>query len=292
MEALEARFLSLTTLPGMEVNAARRLNDSDAPHMFGPVETVFAVEEREIPGPDGAIPVRIYRPDAATGHPTLVYFHGGGWVVGSLDSHDGVARFLSSRGRCVVMSVDYRLAPEHRYPAAVEDAWASTIWAAEHAGEIGGAQQRLGVGGDSAGGNLAAVVARWARERGMRIGLQLLVYPVLDCALRTDASAEYGYWVRSYLRSDADAAELDASPLRAGEFSGLAPAVIQSCATDPLREQAEEYTRRLRDAGVAAEHIVYPELIHGAYRMPGVLDGARRMLDDSAAAMIKAFRPE
>jgi acetyl esterase/lipase len=133
------------------------------------------------------------------------------------------------------------------------------------------------------------VVARWARDRRLRIELQLLVYPVLDCRLDPDASAEYGYWVRSYLRTDADAAELDASPLRAGELSGLAPAVIQSCATDPLREQADEYTNRLRDAGVRAEHIVYPELTHGAYRMPGVLNGARQMLDDSAAALIKAF---
>lgn len=289
METLEARFLSLTTLPGMEVNAARRLNDSDAPLMFGPVDEVFAVEERKVPGPGGAIPARVYRPDAANGHPVLVYFHGGGWVVGSLASHDGVARFLCRRGQCVVISIDYRLAPEHRYPAAVEDAWAATSWVAAHANELGGDPQRLAVGGDSAGGNLAAVVARWARDRRIPIALQLLVYPVLDCKLEPAASADYGYWVRSYLRSDADASEPDASPLAVDDLGGLAPAVIQSCATDPLCEQADEYVRRLRDSGVSAAHIVYPDLIHGAYRMPGVVEGAGKMLEDSSAALLKAF---
>jgi acetyl esterase len=289
METLEARFASLTGLPAMEVNAARKLNDRDAPQMFGPVEEVFVVEESKVPGPDGDIPVRIYRPDAAPDHATLVYFHGGGWVVGSLDSHDGVARFLCRFGRCVVVSVDYRLGPEHRFPAAVDDAWAATTWVAQHAGEIGGDSQRLAVAGDSAGGNLSAVVALRARDEHLPIGLQLLVYPVLDCALKDDASAEYGYWVRNYLGVETDAADPDASPLRAADLSRVAPALILSCAEDPLREQAGEYARRLGEAGVPAEHIVYPGLIHGAYRMPGVLDGARRMLDDSSAALIKAF---
>lgn len=279
----------MTGLPGMAVDEARKLNDRDAPLMFGPVEDVFAVENRTIPGPGGDIGIRIYRPDAEPGRPMLVYFHGGGWVVGSLESHDGVARFLCRFGRCVVVSVDYRLGPEHRFPAAVEDAWAATTWAAEHAGEIGGDSGRLAIGGDSAGGNLAAVVARWARDRGRQIGLELLVYPVLDCALEADASDEYGYWVRSYLRAESDAADPDASPMRAADLRGVAPAVILSCGADPLREQAEAYERRLREARVPTEHVVYPELIHGAYRMPGVLDGARRMLEDSSAALIKAF---
>jgi acetyl esterase/lipase len=273
----------------MAVDAARKVNDREATLMFGPVEDVFEVETRTIPGPGGDIGIRIYRPDAEAGRPMLVYFHGGGWVVGSLESHDGVARFLCKFGRCLVASVDYRLGPEHRFPAAVEDAWAATTWAAEHAGEIGGDSGRLAVGGDSAGGNLAAVVARWARDRGRRIGLELLVYPVLDCALEADASDEYGYWVRSYLRAESDAADPDASPLQAADLRGVAPALILSCAADPLLEQAEAYERRLREAGVIAEHVVYPDLIHGAYRMPGVLDGARRMLEDSAEALIKAF---
>jgi acetyl esterase len=189
----------------------------------------------------------------------------------------------------VVVSVDYRLAPEHPFPAAVEDAWAATTWVYGHAGEIGGDSGRLAVGGDSAGGNLSAVVAQRARDGEPRLVQQLLVYPVLDCTLSPDASNEYGYWVRNYLRSAADAAHLDASPLRAGDLRGVAPAVILSCGPDSLLEQAEVYTRRLLASGVQVEHIVYPHLIHGAYRMPGVLDGARQMLDDSAAALIKAF---
>ena len=279
----------MTRLPGMAVDAARKVNDRDAPLMFGPVEDVFAIENRTIRGAGGDIGVRIYRPDAEAGRPMLVYFHGGGWVVGSLESHDGVARFLCRLAKCVVISVDYRLGPEHRCPAAVEDAWVATKWAAEHASEIGGDSRRLAVGGDSAGGNLAAVVARWARDRWVPVGLELLVYPVLDCALEPEASDEYGYWVRSYLRAENDAADPDASPLRAADLRGVAPAVILSCARDPLREQADAYERRLREAGVPVEHVVYPELIHGAYRMPGVLDGARRMLEDSAAALIKAI---
>jgi acetyl esterase len=273
----------------MPVDEAREVNDRDAPLMFGPVEGVFAVENRAIPGPGGDIGIRIYRPDGEASRPMLVYFHGGGWVVGSLESHDGVARFLCKFGRCVVVSVDYRLGPEHRFPAAVEDAWAVTAWAAAHAGEIGGNSRRLAVGGDSAGGNLAAVVARWARDRSVPVGLELLVYPVLDCALEGEALDDYGYWVHNYLRAESDAANPNASPLRAGDLRGLAPALILSCGADPLREQAETYERRLRGAGVPTKHVVYAELIHGAYRMPGVLDGARRMLEESAAALIKAL---
>jgi acetyl esterase/lipase len=276
-------------LPGMAVDAARTLNDLDAPLMFGPVEDVFAHEEGILPGPGGDIRVRMYRPDGASNRPVLVYFHGGGWVVGSIESHDGVARHLCRFGRCVVVSVDYRLAPEHPFPAAVEDAWAAAAWVSEHAREIGGDSRRLAVGGDSAGGNLSAVVAQRARAVGLRLAQQLLVYPVLDCMLSPGASNEYGYWVRNYLQAEMDATDIDASPLRAGDLRGVAPAVILSCGPDPLLEQAEVYARRLLESGVQVEHIVYPALIHGAYRMPGVLDGARQMLDDSAAALIKAF---
>jgi acetyl esterase len=219
----------------------------------------------------------------------MVYFHGGGWVVGSLDSHDGVARFLCRFGRCLVVSAAYRLAPEHRFPAAVEDAWAATYWVSKAAPQIGGDARRLAVGGDSSGGNLAAVVARRARDRGLRLALQLLVYPVLNCRLRADLSVEDAYWVRQYLRAESDAADPDASPSRADDLRGVAPAVIQSCELDPLRKQADAYDRRLSEAGVLSEHIVYPGLIHTAYRMPGVLHGARRMLEDSAAALNRTF---
>jgi acetyl esterase len=206
-------------------------------------------------------------------------------VVGSLDSHDGVARFLAGHGRCLVVSVDYRLAPENRFPAALEDAWAATRWVHEHAAEIGGDAGRLAVGGDSSGGNLAAVVALRARDAGLPLALQVLVYPVLDCVGAQDVS----YWVSQYLGTDADAMNPEASPLRAADLHGLVPALVLSCDLDPLMEQGEAYVRRLGEAGVPAVHICYPDLIHGAYRMPGVLPGARRMLEDTASALVNAF---
>ena len=272
----------LTSLP---VEVAREVNDREAEAMFGPVESVANIGERGIPGPAGEIRVRTYRPDSEVALPVLVYFHGGGWVVGSLDSHDGVSRFLAGHGRCVVVSVDYRRAPEHKFPAALEDAWAATRWVHEHAGEIGGDTGRLAVGGDSSGGNLAAVVALRARDGGLPLELQVLVYPVLDCVGEPDVA----YWVRQYLGTDADAMSPDASPLRAGNLHGVAPALVLSCGLDPLMAQGEAYVRRLGEAGVRARHISYPDLIHGAYRMPGVLPGARRMLEDTASALVNAF---
>ncbi len=269
----------------MPVEEAREINDREAAIMFGPVEPVFAVEDREVAG---GLRVRIYRPVAREMLPVLVYFHGGGWVVGSLDSHDGVARFLANHAGAVVVSVDYRLAPEHRFPAAVEDAWASVVWAHEHAADVGGDGAHLAVGGDSAGGNLAAVVARHARDRRIAFAIQLLVYPALD-SLPDDADSESAWWLRQYLRADADGLDPDASPLRAPNLRGVAPALILSCGLDPLRSQAEEYVTRLRQAGVAADHTCFQGLIHGAYRMPGVLPGARDMLGASVDALRKAF---
>ena len=274
----------------MPVDEARKINDREAAVMFGPVEHVFAVEERDIAGPGGELRVRIYRPDGGVRLPVLVYFHGGGWVVGGLDSHDGVTRHLCAHGGCMVVAVDYRLAPEHRFPAALEDAWAATVFVYEHLAVLGGDSARLAVGGDSAGGNLAAVVAMRARDAHLTLKLQLLVYPVLDCAgpaAGTDDEA-YGWWVQQYLRDASDGLNPDASPLRAADLRGLAPAVILSCEEDVLRHEAAAYERRLCDAGVAVEHHRYPGLMHGAYRMPAVLDDARQMLGDSAAALVRA----
>lgn len=284
-----AGFVSLEGLPALPVEVARQVNDREAAVMFGPVEPVWRVDDRALPGPAGNLPVRIYRPSAAVGAPLLVYFHGGGWVVGGLDSHDGVARFLSVHGRCMVVAVGYRLAPEHRFPAALDDAWAATLWLQAHAGELGADPDSVAVGGDSAGGSLAAVVARRARDRRLDLALQLLVYPALDCSPGAPASGEVDYWLTQYLPQAKDRFHPDASPLRADELRGLPAAFLQSCELDPLKVQAEAYATRLRDSGVRAEHTSYPGLIHGAYRMPGVLPGARRMLEDSAAALVAAF---
>jgi acetyl esterase len=275
----------MTSLTSLPIDIAREVNDREAAAMFGPVESVAHINERGIPGPAGEIRVRTYRPDSDVALPVLVYFHGGGWVVGSLDSHDGVSRFLAAHGRCVVVSVDYRRAPEHRFPAALADAWAATRWVREHSGEIGGDAVRLAVGGDSSGGNLAAVVALRARDYGLPLELQVLVYPVLDCVGAPDVA----YWVGQYLGADADAMNPEASPLRAADLRGVASALVLSCGLDPLMEQGEAYVRRLGEAGVRAQHIIYPDLIHGAYRMPGVLPAARRMLEDTASALVNAF---
>jgi acetyl esterase len=206
-------------------------------------------------------------------------------VVGGLESHDGVARFLCKHAGCSVLAVDYRLAPEHRFPAAVEDAWAALKWVGD-ALELG--FKWVAVGGDSSGGNLAAVVARRARDWGLRLRLQLLVYPALDLVAADHEAGEFSYWVGEYV-DPAGAADPDASPMRAEDLHGLAPGLILSCGLDPLRHQAEAYASRLREAGVAVRHTVYPDLIHTAYRMPAILPGARRMLADSAAALAEAF---
>jgi acetyl esterase len=266
-----AGFASLDRLETMPVKVAREVNDREAAVMFGPVEKVGSVGDRVI---EGSIHVRIYRPEGPA-HGTIVHFHGGGWVVGSLDSHDGVARFLCRHAGCAVVAVDYRLAPEHRFPAALQDAWAATMWAAKEM------DAPLAVGGDSSGGNLAAVVARRARDHGLQLVHQLLVYPALDLG-------HGGHWASEYLGGQ-PADDPDASPLRAADLAGVAPALLLSCGTDPLRQQAEAYAERLSGAGIVVRHIVYPDLIHGAYRMPAVLPGARRMLEDSSAALSAAF---
>lgn len=269
----------------MPVEAAREINDREAAVMFGPLEPVVSIEEREIVG---GLRARIYRPAAHEVLPVLVYFHGGGWVVGSLDSHDGVARFVANHAGVLVVSVDYRRAPEHRFPAPVEDALASVTWAHEHGEDVGGDGARLAVAGDSSGGNLAAVVARHARDRGMHLALQLLVYPALDS--RPEAvDHESAWWLRQYLRSEADGLDPDASPLLAKDLRGVAAAFMLSCELDPLRHQADAYVARLREAGVAADHVCFDGLIHGAYRMPAVLPGAREMLTASADALRRAF---
>ena len=261
------QFVSLDGLEELSIEEARTVNDREAPIMFGPVEEVGSIEQL-------TTRMRLYRPERA-GAGTLVYFHGGGWAVGGFESHDGVARHLCRHAGCDVVAVDYSLAPEHPFPAALEDAWHATRWV------VGNNAGRVAVGGDSSGGNLAAVVALRARDTRIELALQLLVYPALD--LRHDS-----YWMKMYLGWHS-ADDPDASPALAADLHGVAPALILSCGRDELKPQADAYTERLRQAGVPVRHIVYPDLIHTAYRMPGVLPGARKMLEDSAAALSDAF---
>jgi acetyl esterase len=296
----QAYLDSLAELPPLEtlsVDDARASTEARAPELFGPADEVASTEDRAIPGPNGPIRVRIYRPSAPREVlPAVVYFHGGGWVIGSLDTHDGVCRALCARTPSVVVAVDYRLAPEHRFPAAVEDAWAATAWVHERAGELMVVPGKLAVGGDSAGGNLAAVIALRARDRGLPLALQLLVYPVCDYDLETpsyrEKAAGYGltraamawFWDH-YLGPGGDGFHPDASPLRAADLSGLAPAHILTAEYDPLLDEAEAYARRLQEAGVPTTLSRYDGLIHGFIRMPAVLARTEQALDECAAAL-------
>ncbi|GAB4358830.1 MAG: alpha/beta hydrolase [Immundisolibacter sp.] len=252
------------------------------------------VREVVIPGPGGAIGARLYRPRAEGMLPGLVFYHGGGWVIGDLDSHDDLCRDLAAGAGCAVLAVDYRLAPEHRFPAAAEDAIAATRWARLNAAELGIDPQRLAVGGDSAGGNLATVSALAARNAGLGLAAQLLIYPVTDLtrldsdSYRTYAdghglTAEAMAWFREhYLTDAATAQDWRASPLLAPDLGGLPPTLVVTAEFDVLRSEGEAYARRLADAGVPTWLARYDGMIHAFASMAGVLDTGRQVRSDMA----------
>ena len=282
------------------VEQARAFHVADAPALNGPAVPVAAVADQMVPGPAGQLPVRVYTPVGEAPFPVVVFLHGGGWVVGTLDTYDPLCRALAAAVPAVVVSVGYRLAPEHRWPAAVEDAYAATLWASRHAAELGGVQHRLAVAGDSAGGNLAAVVALGARDRGgPPIGFQLLVYPALDAAGDTRSWREHaeGYcltaagmrWYWDHYLGGADGAAPDASPLRAAFAGGLPPALIITADHDLLRDEGEAYAARLRRAGVAATASRYPGVVHGFFRWRAVPASAGAALQEAAAALRSAL---
>ena len=286
--------LGLPPLAEQGPEEARRLNSMRAPMLAGELEAVARIEEVRVPGPRGPIGCRIYAPSQGKALPALLYLHGGGWVLGDIDTHDSVCRALARRAGCMVLSLGYRLAPENRFPAAVEDAWAGLVWLHENAAAIGVDSEHLAVGGDSSGGNLAAVLAHWARDRGgPRIAAQVLIYPVTDFDLDTPSYRTVGtgygltresmrwYW-EQYLSDPHDGASPDASPLRAGDFSNLAPALVITCQFDPLESEGSAYAAALRDAGVRVEHIHEADMIHGYIRMAGVIGRARKTWDDCA----------
>ena len=240
-----------------------------------PGDPVARTEDLTIPGPLGTIPIRLYTPVDKSSLPVLVYFHGGGWVVGNLDTVDQFCRMMANAAGCIVVSVNYRHAPEYKFPAAVEDAYAGTRWASQHAQTFGGDPTRLAVSGSSAGGNLAAVVALAASDRGgPPLSYQLLIVPVIDSAFDTPSYREnaegYGltsegmrwYW-RHYLTTDADGRHPYASPLHAPSLRGLPPAFVATAEFDPLRDEGEAYAARLRNEGVPVTHKRYAGMVHG-----------------------------
>lgn len=268
---------------------------------LGPVEEVARVADHRVPVDGGEMGVRCYTPGGDGPFPVLVYFHGGGWVIGDIGTHDGICRSLANAAGCVVASVDYRLAPEHKYPVAAEDAFAATRWVAQHARRLGVDARRIAVGGDSAGGTLAAAVTLMARDRGgPELALQLLVYPVTHHSFDTASYREHadGYlltrdamrWFWShYLRREEDGRHPYASPLLAADLLGLPPALVMTAEYDPLRDEGEAYAARLREAGVPVTVTRYPGMIHGFFRMINLVDKARAARDEAAGALRKTF---
>jgi acetyl esterase len=262
-------------------------------------EAVGSVTARTIPGPAGRIAVRIYRPKDAL-RAALVYFHGGGWVLGSLESADATCRAVTNRSRCVVISIDYRLAPENKFPAAVDDAYAATRWVADNAADLRIDTARLAVGGASAGGNLAAAVSLVARERGgPKIAFQLLTVPVTELSSKAESHREFaeGYGLSAadmtwfglhYVRTPADADDPRASVLRA-DLRDLPPAFVITAECDPLRDDGEAYAEKLRKLGIAARHKRYAGMFHGFMSFPGVLPEAAEAFEDAGRALREAL---
>jgi acetyl esterase len=265
---------------------------------------VGEVEELTVPGGEGQRPARLYRPAGATDQtlPVLVFFHGGGFVIGDLDTHDNQARRLCRDLRALVISVDYRLAPEHPFPAPLDDCFAATRWVAEHAAELGGDPARVAVGGDSAGGNLATTVALRCRdEGGPTPAAQLLIYPVADLSTPDRASrlenAE-GYlltrddmmWFESCYVPDGQATEPLASPLLA-DLDGLPPAVVVTAEYDPLRDEGDAYAEALRDAGVPVVHERFDGLIHGFFGMGPLSAACEQAASRTCSALTEIWSP-
>ena len=287
---------SVPPLYTLSVKEARAADLAAIRAASGDPEPVYEVTKTTLPGPAGDMPVRIYRP--APGRlPVLAYFFGGGWTLGSIDTSDGICRSLANDAGCMVVTVGYRLAPEHPFPAAVHDCYATVRWLAEHGEQIGADPRRLAVGGDSAGGNLAAAVALLARDRGgPRLDGQLLVYPNTDyradtASLRDNAdpvlfnrTSVAWYW-QHYLASPSDGDNPLASPLRADDLHGLPAALVITAEYDPLCDEGELYAKRLAGDGVPVTLTRYDGMIHGFFAMAGALDAGGAAIAQSAGQL-------
>jgi acetyl esterase len=263
--------------------------------------TVAHVENRTVPGPEGEIPVRIYRPEGDNAKPAIVYYHGGGWVIGSLETHDAVCRALTNAVDAVVFSIDYRMAPEHPFPAPMDDAFAALKWIHANATDLGIDPSRVAVAGDSAGGNLAAVVGQLARDAGgLPVCFQLLIYPVTDhefTSASMNDNAE-GYfltrdamrWFYShYLNDPGEGDDARVSPIRASDLSGLPPAFVITAEFDPLRDQGVAYATAMRDAGTTVAAHTYDGMFHGFLSMVDWIDAGKVAFDDAVEALRAAF---
>ena len=291
--------------PAEQIAAGRQGYRATIP-LAGIPEPIFRVTDQTIPGPAGNIPVRVYHPADEAGQPVLVYFHGGGFVAGDLDTHDAPLRAVANRSGCVVVSVAYRLAPEHPFPAAPEDCYAATQWVAGHAAEIGADADRLAVGGDSAGGDMAAVVCLIARDRGGPvIRYQTLLYPDTNLLEDTPSWQEFAETnkpvitragklvnIALYCPDEADRINAYASPFYAAELRNLPPALIVTGECDPQRDEGEAYAARLEAAGNTVALTRYPGMIHGFFGFAGALDASRQLIEQTASALKNAMLDE
>jgi len=249
---------------------------------------------------NGPVPMRVYREEGVdqTSAPALVFYHGGGWVFGDLDTHDVVCRTIARTARVVVLSIDYRLAPEHVYPAAVEDAYGSFQWIVAHARDLGIDISRLAVGGDSAGGNLAAIVSLMARDADVALAGQVLFYPVTDLSREHPSYGEVANvpltgetmrWFKRHYLGDAEAHDWRISPLLADDLEGLPPAYIMTAGHDPLRDEGDAYAQRLQEAGVPVTHRQYSGQIHGFVTMGRLIPEAGQLLEDASQWLEQVF---
>lgn len=260
-------------------------------------------EDISIPGPGGAIPARVYTPVGGGGAaaPCLIYFHGGGFVIGSLQTHDALCRLLANESGAKVVAVDYRLAPEHKFPAAADDCYAAAVWVEQNAASLGVDPNRLAVGGDSAGGNLAAVVCLMAKAKGAPdLRFQLLIYPVTQARAQTESMKAFaeGYFLEKrgmdwffdqYVPEGHDAADPYLSPLSATDLSGLPKALVITAGFDPLKDEGKAYADKLNAAGVRATYKDYPGMVHGFFNMSGVLDEGKKAIVHAAEALRTAL---
>jgi acetyl esterase len=269
----------------------------------GPGPEVASVQHRFIPGPTADLPVRIYTPEGQAPFPAIVYFHGSGWVILNIEICDPTMRALANDSGCVVVAVNYQKAPEHKFPVPFNDAWASTCWVAEHAEELGIDPARIAVGGDSAGGNLAAAVAIKAREEGgPALAYQLLVYPATEYDLDTPSCLENaeGYLLQResmrwfwghYLDGATDVPDWRAFPMRAASLADLPPALVVTAEFDPRRDDGRRYADRLRAEGVQITYREHAGMIHGFYWMQAVLDQSRNLHEEIAREVRAALHP-
>ena len=298
--ALMDQVAALGLPPAHTVSAQEaRANAKSRTRAIGP--DVARVEDRIIPGPDSQVSVRIYTPNGDGPFPCLVWFHGGGWVVGDLDSADATARHLTVGSGCVVVSVDYRLAPETKFPGPAEDCYSATSWVFDNASSLGILADKIAVGGDSAGGNLATAVCLMIKDRGgPDLTMQLLVYPVTDWSFKTPSYSDNAegyqltkdtmiwYWDQ-YVSHDGDAENPYAAPLKAPDLAGLPSALVITAEFDPLRDEGEAYASRLKDAGVPTSCTRYSGMIHGFFGMSAVLDKGKDAIAEASAALAASF---